>query len=428
MDRRERRDKLLAHRSTRLAALALIAVASSMPAAAQAGPAPKPAPRRACGPICYSDTFSGTVLNRFWNASSRVYVVGGHALIAAGGHWLGATRKPPGFARQLVVHVLAGDRPGVVLWNHDPGGEVLDLTEHDGLFSVRINHRPVGSWPFPASNRWWRIRSDGTEVSIATSSDGRDWTLAGHHAAQLGGGVDGLLIDSAGDGVGAGTSTQPTVVDSVRWQEYEPRRSIARTRVTARTLDDGRRPSENPLSDGHKWLTPGFPDHSPMRLSRHRFIGDDTNGAAVWSRRFGHGMEAWARIGAPASRTTEYTLFAEIDPRLAHKQGYDCWIAGDRLWAARFDAPYSTYTLIPGIRVRGGPLAAGDALALVVERGRVIVDVKRGSRPWQTVAHVLDDAHRSGGLLGFALIDHRGVAGSFSALGGGAARRRNRVH
>jgi hypothetical protein len=399
-------------------------------------PPPPPPPGGPAGAtVFYDDAFTGSAPASFWNesSSSGVSVANGQATIAAGGHYLGAhlPTSQAGFQRDLVLHVVSGDGPGVTLYNYDTGGEVLDFSAHAGVFTVQVDGvdgvNTTDAWSYPLSNTWWRIHTDGMKVSIETSSDASTWTLAGTHTAALAGGLNLARITAAGNGIGHGASTQPTVVDHLTWWDDALDNAPVATSLTSGVLDDGQRADENPLSDGGNWITPGFPDHVAMELLSNKFVGTGNNGVALWDTSFGPGTEAWATVGAPANDTTEYTLFTAMQPNAVppatstfqYRAGYDCWTQGAKLWIGRFDLNFSFYYLVPGIPLSGGALVAGDKLGLVAKDSIVSVAVKRaGSGSWQRVAQAYDPAYTSG-YNGYALIDHNGVVGSWSALGGG---------
>lgn len=371
--------------------------------------------------ILYSDTFSSRTPNPFWNANSGVTFTGAAASIAAGGSWLGARDLvdgfPPGVGlfREIVWQVTAGDRPGFTAYNA-AGDEIVSLTFAAGTLFHRVDG---GSWSratYTAAHQWRRVRLRSSGVTVSTSANGTAWTdvvtLAGTPFADF---LDQLYVNSAGGGVGNGTSTTATVIDNFAWQDYVP----AAVALVTGVLDDAQRADENPLSDGGRWDSPGFPDHDPCAIASRRIVGIDGNGGAIWRSAFsdgGRGVETWADVG-DASSSAEYTLFTALQSNYVRlgRRGYDCWIAGTRLWVVRFDPGDDSTTLIDGAAVLSSPLAAGDRLGLIVAGGLVSVALRRSGGSDQLLGQVADGGYRSGHAA-IALI----VGGSFARVGGGA--------
>ncbi|MDO8184088.1 hypothetical protein Q5424_18630 [Conexibacter sp. JD483] len=370
--------------------------------------------------ILYSDTFSSRTPNAFWNANSGVTFTGSAASIAAGGRWIGArglTGSFPlgaGLFREIVWQVTAGDRPGFVGYNA-ASDEIVSLTFAAGTLFHRVNG---GSWSrasYTSAHQWRRVRLRSSGVTVSTSPDGTTWT----DVVTIGGApfpdyLDQVYMNSAGGGVGNGTSSSATVIDNFTWQDYAP----AAIALTTSVLDDAQRADENPLSDGGLWDSPGFPDHDACAIVSRRIVGIDRNGGAIWKRAFsdtGRGVETWADVG-DVSSSAEYTLFTALQSDYVRlgRRGYNCWITGTRLWLVRFDPGNDSTTLINGAAVLGSGLAAGDRLGLIVAGGLVSVALRRSGGSDQLIGQIADSGYRSG-LAGIALI----VAGSFARVGGG---------
>ena len=371
--------------------------------------------------ILYSDTFSSRTPNPFWNAVNGVTFTGAAASIAAGGNWLGArglTESFPlgaGLFREIVWQVTAGDRPGLIAYNA-ADDEIVSLTFAAGTLFHRVDGGSWSSASYTAAHQWRRVRLRSSGVTVSTSPDGTSWTdvvtLGGTPFADY---LDQVYVNSAGGGVGNGTSTTATVIDNFTWQDYVP----AAVPLTTGVLDDAQRADENPLSDGGQWDSPGFPDHDPCALVSRRIVGVDGNGGAIWRGVFsdaGRGVETWVDVGEP-SATAEYTIFTALqgDYVTLGRRGYNCWVAGTRLWVVRFDAGHDSTLLIDGAAVLSSALAAGDRLGLIVAGGLVSVALRRSGGSDRLIGQVADGGYRSG----HAAIAMIGRGGSLARVGGG---------
>ena len=180
--------------------------------------------------ILYSDTFSSRTPNAFWNASSGATWSGTDVSIAAGGRWLGATDLATsgsyplgaGLFREIVWQVTAGDRPGFIAYNA-ADDEIVSLTFAAGTLFYRTLAGAWSSVAYTSGHQWRRVRLRSSGVTVSTSADGSTWvdvvTIRGAPFPDY---LNQVYLNSAGGGVGNGTSTTATVVDNFTWQDYVP--------------------------------------------------------------------------------------------------------------------------------------------------------------------------------------------------------------
>jgi len=357
--------------------------------------------------VVYSDSFTGTTVNPFWNSTQGCTQGGGQLTIAAGGNYLGATGVSQAVYREVVFQVVSGDRPGVKLyWD---GGEVLSVTAHSGTIDVYHHGTSVGTWTYTATNTWWKLRWDGLRLQMWTSADGSSWTLAGEVSDNENGAINALFVNSAGNGIGTGTSRLPTVVDSFLWQDFDP----PAISLASPTLDDCQRADEDPLSNGGLWDSPGLVDgHTPLELVSRRIVGTSDVASALIRTPYGPGMEAWATLAATNPSRGEPTVFLAMDAD--PKNGYVFWTDSvSEYYVGRFDAGAFT-GLQPVLPTPGGNMQAGDRIGLVVEGGLVTAAISRSGGAWRVLTQLADSAYDTG-LIGLGCVN--GV--SYSAYGGG---------
>ena len=366
--------------------------------------------------VVFSDTFSTRTLAAVWNSVQGVTATGSAASIAAGGNYLGATGISQAAYREVVFQVVSGDRPGVKLyWD---GGEVVSMTAVPASGSIDVSHfgASVGPWTYVGTNTWWRWRWNGFGFVFATSADGVSWTTAGSVNANgvalvdnEAPAVNGIFINSAGNGIGTGTSRSPTVIDNFTWQDWTP----PAWSISTGTLDDAQRADENPLSNGGMWDSPGLVDgHTALALTGRRIVGTSDIASALTRASYGPGTEAWATLAANAPATAEPTVFLAMsaDP----KNGYVFWTdTVSNYYVGRFDA--GTFTgLQPVLPTPGGAMLPGDRLALAAVNGVISAALSRSGGPWQLLTQLADATYPTG-RLGLGSV--RGV--SYSAFGGG---------
>ena len=354
--------------------------------------------------VVYSDNFTGTTVNPFWNDNSGVAQAGGVMTINAGGAYLGASGKSAAAYRELRWRVTAGDRPGYKLYAS--GTEIMSITAVPASNSIDVSLRTVsrGAWPYTGTHTYWRTEIGVNTITFYSSADGSTWTHVGQLTDASAAEIGTVYVNAAGGGIGTGTSRVATVIDDFLWQDYVP--VLPLIALPDCLLDDGNRADEATLSNGGLWTTPGFRDgHAAGSLASRRLKGTTASSSAMTVPTFTGPMACAASVVANPA-TAEATLFAHCTMTAGDgspsKSGYVWWVdAVSEFYLGRFD-PDNVFNGLAHAAMPGGALAVGDWIGLVIDRGTVYGCVRRVGDVWRIVASAADATYTSGSCgLGF---------------------------